>query len=95
MQKTEGVASVHVSLPEGLTVLDLMAGNAVTVEKLRQIIKNNGFVSKEIKVRAAGDATTLGGKPAFVVSGTGEPLPTAAAPQRNGDLWIFTVPAPR
>ena len=47
MQKVDGVQSVRVSLNDGLTILDLKAGNAVTLAKLRQIIKNNGFVSKE------------------------------------------------
>jgi hypothetical protein len=95
MLKNEGVASVHVSLQEGLTVLDLKAGNAVTVEKLRQIIKNNGFVSKEVHVHAAGNVTKINGTPTFVVGGTGERLLSAAAPERTGDLWVFTVPAPR
>jgi len=95
MQKTEGVASVHVNLEKGLTVLDLKPGNAITIEQLRRIIKNNGFVSKDIQVHAAGDATTIGGKPSVIVSGTGERLTAAETPQRAGDQWMFTIPAAR
>ena len=54
MQKVDGVQSVRVSLNDGLTILDLKAGNAVTLAKLRQIIKNNGFVSKEATAVARG-----------------------------------------
>ena len=52
MQKVDGVQSVRVSLNDGLTILDLKPGNAVTIARLRQIVKNNGFVSKEAGVIA-------------------------------------------
>jgi ribosomal protein L19E len=54
MQKVEGVQAVRVSLNDGLTILDLKPGNAITLAKLRQIIKNNGFVSKDVSVIARG-----------------------------------------
>src|SRR5436189_172984 len=69
MQKVDGVSRVHVSLNDGLTILDLKPGNAVTLAKLRQIIKSNGFVSKEASVLARGSAN---GGQSFVVSGTKE-----------------------
>ena len=55
MRKVEGVESVRVSLNDGLTILDLKPANAVTIARLRQIIKNNGFVSKEANVIAHGE----------------------------------------
>jgi len=95
MQKLDGVEAVHVSLQDGLTVLDLKPGNHVTLETLRRVIKNNGFVSKEVHVKAGGEPTTIDGTRAFAVSGTSERLVIAAPLQRAGDLWTFTVPAPR
>jgi hypothetical protein len=91
MQKVDGVQSVRVSLNEGLTILDLKAGNAVTLAKLRQIIKNNGFVSKEVSAVARG---ATNGTREFVVSGTNEQLQLSAPPQQAGQDWRFTVAAP-
>jgi hypothetical protein len=95
MQKVDGVEKVRVSLQLGVTVLDLKPNNAVTLGQLRQIVRNNGFVSKDVAVTAAGEPATIDGKPAFMVSGTGERLQATAQPQRSGGVWTFTVPAPR
>jgi hypothetical protein len=92
MQKVDGVQSARVSLKDGLTILDLKPGNVVTLAKLRQIIKNNGFVSKEASVVARGNTN---GTQAFVVSGTNEQLSIAASPQQVGDDWRLILPAPR
>jgi hypothetical protein len=91
MQKVDGVQSVRVSLNDGLTILDLAPGNAVTLAKLRQIIKNNGFVAKEASVVARGAAN---GPRAFVVGGTNETLTLSAPPQQTAQDWRFTVAAP-
>jgi hypothetical protein len=88
MQKVDGIQSVRVSLNDGLTLLDLKPDNTVTIAKLRQIIKNNGFVSKEAIVLARGAPS---GERGFVVSGTNEQLTLGAAPQQNGDDWRLTV----
>jgi len=93
MQKVEGVENVRVSLQNGVTVLDLKPNNGVTLAQLRQVIKNNGFVSKDVQVTAVGQPTTIDGKPAFTVSGTGERLSAATQPHRTGGVWTFTVPA--
>ncbi|HEV3142176.1 MAG TPA: hypothetical protein VGY57_16735 [Vicinamibacterales bacterium] len=80
------------SLNDGLTILDLKPGNAVTLSKLRQIIKNNGFVSKEASAIAHGGAN---GAREFVVSGTNERLQLSAPPQQAAQDWRFTVAAPK
>ena len=72
MQKVTGVVSVRVSLNEGLTVLDLKPGNDVTLAHLRQVIRNNGFVTKEAQVVAVGTVSTTGGAVVFEVSGSRE-----------------------
>ena len=91
MQKVDGVQTVRVSLNSGLTILDLKPGNAVMMAKLRQIIKNNGFVSKEATVIARGEPK---GHLAFVVDGTNEQIVISGTPQKVADNWRFTVAAP-
>ena len=89
MQKVDGIQDVRVSLNDGVTILDLKPGNTVTLAKLRQIIKRNGFVSKDASVVARGSAN---GQRTFVVSGTNEQVMLSAAPRPTGDKWELTVP---
>jgi hypothetical protein len=91
MKKVSAVAQVRVSLNEGLTVVDLKPGNSLTLANLRQIIKHNGFVSKEATVVARGTVVDQG---TFVVSGTDERLTLSAAPERSGDEWRLAVRPP-
>jgi hypothetical protein len=91
MQKVEDVQAVRVSLNDGLTILDLKPGNVVTLEKLRQIIKNNGFVSKEATLIARG---TANGPRSFIISGTNERLPLSGPPRQVAEDWRIAVPAP-
>ena len=92
MQKVDGVQTVRVSLKEGLTIVDLKPGNAVTLAKLRQTIKNNGFVSKEASVVARGSTN---GQRELIVSGTNEQLLLAVPPQQVAEDWRLMVPAPQ
>ena len=91
MQRVDGVQEVRVSLKDGLTILELKPGNRVTLSRLRQIIKNNGFVSKEAMLTAIGEEKTADGHHVFEVSGTGEQLTVASAPTRAGDAWRLIV----
>ena len=93
MQKVDGVQEVKVSLKEGLTVLDLKPANRVTLAKLREVIKNNGFVSKEALITAAGIQSPTGAA-LFEVSGTGERLSVSGqvAPVGQG-RFRFSSPA--
>jgi hypothetical protein len=77
MQKVKGVTAVRVSLNEGLTVLDLSADNVVKVSDLRQIIRNNGFVTREAAIVARGSVVKAPGGAAFQVSGSAEALALA------------------
>jgi hypothetical protein len=92
MKKVPSVVQVRVSLNDGLTILDLRPDNATTLSELRQIIKNNGFVSKEATVVARG--TVAADQNMFRVSGTNEQLPLSSPPQRSGDDWRLEVRAP-
>jgi hypothetical protein len=93
MKKVPAVAQVRVSLNDGLTILDLKPGNAMTIAQIRQIIKNNGFVSKEAAVVATGAVAP--DRKTFIVSGTKEELLLTSTPDRADDQWRFVVPAPR
>jgi hypothetical protein len=92
MQKVDGVQTVRVSLKDGLTILDLKPGNSVTLATLRQIIKNNGFVSKEASVDASGRSDN---SDTFIVNGTNERIAISRPPQLVGAEWRLSVPAPR
>ena len=74
MGKVAGVSAVRVSLNEGLTVLDLKAANTVTLSSLRQVIRNNGFVTKEASVIAKGAVSRAGDQLALTVSESRERL---------------------
>lgn len=90
MRKVGGVEKVSVSLKDGLTLLDLKPGNTVTMVKLREIIKNNGFVSKEAVIVAHG---TVGPAGDFEVGGTRERLVVTGQPLPEGqNLWRLTSP---
>ena len=91
MQKVEGVRTVQVSLKQGTTTLELRPDNQVTVAQLRRVIRNNGFVPKEIQAMARGTIRA----DSFEVAGTTERLATTAPPVSvEGGLWRFTVGVP-
>lgn len=92
MKKVPSVTDVRVSLNDGLTILDLKPGNTTTLAELRQIIKNNGFVSKEATAVARGRPTT--DQTVFAVEGTNEQLQLSSPPQRNGENWRIATRAP-
>jgi hypothetical protein len=79
MRKIPGVKTVRVSLNDGLTVLDLDSGNAVTLGQLRTVLKNSGFVSKEAQLEARGVVVAKGHDIVFTVAGTSEDFPLLAS----------------
>jgi type IV secretory pathway protease TraF len=92
MNKNRAVAQVRVSLNDGMTILDLKPNNTATLAELRQIIKNNGFVTKGVSAVARGSVSA--DQRTFAVSGTGEQLALSAPPQRSGEDWRITVSPP-
>lgn len=71
MQKVPGVTSVTVSLNDGLTILDFAADNNVSLLKLRETIRNNGFVTNESRIVATG---TMVNANTFEIAGSKERL---------------------
>jgi hypothetical protein len=94
MQKVNGVSAVRVSLNEGLTVLDLKPGNTVTLARLRDVIRNNGFVTREAQVTAVGTVSSASGSVVFDVAGSQERFTVLAgsglSAQRYDDLRART-----
>ena len=82
MQKVKGIDKVRVSLNDGLTIVDLTPENTVTLSELRQVIKNNGFVSGEAQITARGSVSDVNGQPLFTVAGTGEQFVLVGAAPR-------------
>jgi hypothetical protein len=68
-RKVEGVEDVKVSLNEGTVALELKPGNRVTVDRVREIIRKNGFTPKDATVKMAGKVIERNGKPALEVTG--------------------------
>ena len=82
VQKLSGVESVNVSLERASTDIQLRAGNTITLEQLRHIIKNNGFTTKEATVTVVGTLIERGGEPALDVTGTNTVMRIVADPKQ-------------
>src|SRR5256885_1862522 len=94
MQKVDGVQSVKVSLKDGLTILDLRQDNAVTLARLRQVIKDSGFVAQEAQVLAGVQVMDDRGAPALEVGGTKERLVWTSPARPVSDGWQLAVAPP-
>ena len=86
MKKIPGVASVKVSLNKGEAVLQLKAGNSVSVGQIRQVVLDNGFTPKGSDVEVSGKITERGGKPALAVSGSDVVYLLVDHPQATGKV---------
>lgn len=62
MRKLPGVESVHVSLKSASTAIELRAGNVVTLDQVRDIIRKNGFKPGEAQITATGRLTEEKGR---------------------------------
>jgi hypothetical protein len=69
-----GVASVDVSLDNGLAAVKLKPGNSVTLKQLQDAITKNGFTMKQSRVTAAGAVIQASGAVKFQISGSNEML---------------------
>jgi copper chaperone CopZ len=54
IKKLDGVESVNVSLEKASADIRLKPDNRITLPQLRQIIKNNGYPTKDAQVTARG-----------------------------------------
>ncbi len=68
--KIDGIDSVTVSLNRGVVVIRLKPENRVTLERVREAIRANGFTPKEADVRAHGTVSDANGQLALSIAGT-------------------------
>lgn len=54
VKKLDGVDSVDVSLNQGLAVIWFRPDNRITLEQVREAIRNNGFTPKDAELRVRG-----------------------------------------
>lgn len=57
LEKLDGVQEATVSLNEGYAAVTLAPDNAITLEKIREVIRDNGFTPKEATVVVSGSLT--------------------------------------
>ena len=60
VRKLDGVRSVTVSLNDGYADILLASQNTVTVERIREAIRRNGFSPREALVRVSGTVVRQG-----------------------------------
>ena len=75
IKKLDGVASVEVSLEKASADIRFKPDNKITLPQLRQIIKKNGYPTKDAQVTARGQIVDLKGTPMLdLLNGTTLPL---------------------
>jgi len=70
--KIEGVRSVKVSLKEGVAAIQFAPANRVTLARIREAIRSNGFTPREAELTVAGSLAQRGDTLTLVVPGTGD-----------------------
>ena len=83
-EKIDGVSSVKVSLNEGTVTLTFRPTNRVTVERIREMIRSNGFAPKDADVRVAGHVTVRGDSLLLIIPETSETFVLQDAPDATG-----------
>lgn len=102
VQKIEGVRSVTVSLNDGYADVVLAPQNTVTVERIREGIRRNGFTPREARVRVRGFVVRQGeqlvlqvpgSEVAFLLAGSVEALERLARAASGSPMTLNgTVP---
>ena len=75
LKRIRGIESVEVNLKEGMTRIQLAAGNTVRIDRIRDAIKGVGLTPKEARVSARGKAIESGGKWIFQIEGSDQSYP--------------------
>ncbi len=95
VEKVDGVTSAEVSLNDGEVVVVLKEDNQVRLDRLRQIIRDQGFTPREADIRARGVVERRDGRLVFrttegqvVLEVVGEPDVMASVERRVGDRIV-------
>ena len=86
VRKVQGVESVEVSLKKALASIRLRPDNRVTLTQLRQLVKSNGFTSRDIAVTVTGELGQSSDGLTLTVTGTGAVL-TLVADQARAAVY--------
>ena len=79
MKNISGVQTVEVSLKSATTTIELGEGNTLTLERLREIIRKNGFQPGPARVTATGLLTNTAGQLRIDLAPSKSSLTLAAA----------------
>lgn len=79
--KIDGVQSVKVSLKEGVATIQFAPSNRVTVERIREAVRSNGFAAREAEIRVAGSLTQRGDTLVLVVPASNDLFVLEDAPR--------------
>ena len=82
--KIEGVRSVKVSLKEGVATIQFAPANRVTLAKIRNAIRSNGFQAREAEINVVGSLAGRGDTLTLVVPGIDDPFILQDAPGAAG-----------
>jgi copper chaperone CopZ len=92
IKKLDGVASVEVSLERASADIRLKPDNKITLPQLRQIIKKNGYPTKDAQVTARGQIVDQKGTPMLdLLNGTALSLTQRPPSQRVGIVEVTGV----
>jgi copper chaperone CopZ len=86
LEKLEGVKDASVSLNEGYAALTLSPGNSVSLEKIRGIVRDNGFTPKGAEVVAIGTLARSENDQLLLTTGPNQRFALAAASDK-GSAW--------
>jgi copper chaperone CopZ len=82
--KIEGVQSVTVSLKRGVATIQFAPSNRVTIARIREAVRSNGFTAREAEVRVAGLLAERGDSLTLVVPGSNDVFLLQDAPGSPG-----------
>ena len=87
LKKLDGVESADVSLEKASAEIRLKPDNTLTIEKIRQVIRNTGYPTKDAEITARGRIVDRGGKPALDLM-NGSALALAERPRDASDATV-------
>jgi Heavy-metal-associated domain len=80
LQKLDGVESADVSLEKASVEIHLRADNKVTLERIRQVVRNSGYPTRDATITARGRIVEQRGRMMFDLL-NGSTLELAEAPK--------------
>lgn len=86
LEQLEGVQDATVSLNEGYAAVTLAPKNSVTLQKIQQIVRENGFTPKDATVVISGTLDHSSEHQTVLLADSGEEYPLSAAPD-NSTGW--------